>query len=265
LQRSSVDSGTPSTRPADAADAGAAIVTNSGARSPFLLLGDHAGRDIPSRLGNLGLSEPDLSRHIAWDIGAAGLGAKLSQRLDAAFISQRFSRLVIDCNRDPSRADSMPAESDGSAIPGNLDLTPAERADRIAQVFTPYHARIAEELNQRASRGLPTTVIALHSFTPAMRGHARPWKFGVLHLGASPYSEAVLARLRAEPGAGDVGDNEPYRMDDVDYTIPHHAIGRGLDYLELEVRQDLLADDAGQEAVSDQLARLLPLALGDVG
>ena len=218
---------------------------------------------MPSRLGDLGLSRADLSRHIAWDIGVAGLGRRLADRLDATFIAQRYSRLVIDCNRDPSRADSMPAISDGSVIPGNADLTAAEREARIAQVFTPYHAAIAAELDARTARGLPTIVVALHSFTPVMRAFQRPWRFGVLHLGESAFSDAMLARLRAEPDAGEVGDNEPYRMDDVDFTIPHHAIGRGLDYVELEVRQDLLADDAGQDAVAELLCRVLPASLGD--
>lgn len=226
-------------------------------------MGDHAGRVIPSRLADLGLTEPDLDRHIAWDIGVAGLGRRLSAALDATFIAQRFSRLVIDCNRDPARADSIPEISDGTVIPGNAALTPAERAARIAQVFTPYHDRIAAELDQRAARGLPTVVVALHSFTPVMQAFARPWRFGILHLGGSPFSDAMLARLRAEPDRPDVGDNEPYRMDDVDFTIPHHAIGRGLDYVELEVRQDLLADEAGQQAIAERLARVLPAALAD--
>jgi len=219
---------------------------------------------MPSRLGDLGLSEADLSRHIAWDIGVAGLGRRLSERLDACFIAQRWSRLVIDCNRDPGRADSIPAESDGSVIPGNVALTADERARRIAEVFTPYHAAIAAELDARSARGLPTIVVALHSFTPVMRAFQRPWRFGILHLGASAFSDAMLARLRADPDAGGVGDNEPYRMDEVDYTIPHHAIGRGLDYVELEVRQDLLADDAGQAAVAELLARVLPAALAGI-
>ncbi len=219
---------------------------------------------MPSRLGTLGLSEPDLSRHIAWDIGVAGLGLLLAQRLDAPFIAQRFSRLVIDCNRDPARADSIPAVSDGTPIPGNADLTDAERQARIDQVFTPYHAAIAAELDARQARGLPTIVVALHSFTPVMQAFERPWRFGILHLGGSAFSDAMLARLRAEPEAGEVGDNEPYRMDDVDFTIPHHAIGRGLDYVELEVRQDLLADAAGQEAIAEMVARVLPAALEDL-
>lgn len=258
MQDSSVDSETASTRLLDADDGEPAIVTNSGASSPFLLLGDHAGRGIPTRLADLGLSGADLNRHIACDIGVDGLGRELAARLDATFIAQRYSRLVIDCNRDPARPDSIPAESDATAIPGNRDLSDGDRRARIAEVFAPYHARIAAELDARAARGLPTLVVALHSFTPAMQGVARPWAFGVLHLGDSPFSDAMLAALRAEPDAPVVGDNAPYQMDDVDFTVPRHAIGRGLDYVELEVRQDLLADPAGQQAVADRLARILP-------
>lgn len=215
---------------------------------------------MPSRLGDLGLIGDDLTRHIAWDIGVAGLGRKLGEALGASFIAQRYSRLVIDCNRDPARADSIPATSDGSAIPGNADLSAADRQARIDEVFTPYHAAIAEALDARGDA--PTVVVALHSFTPVMQGFARPWRFGVLHLGDSAYSRAMLAALRHELGDDLVGDNQPYQMDTVDYTIPHHAIRRGLDYVELEVRQDLMADDAGETAVAALLARVLPAALG---
>jgi predicted N-formylglutamate amidohydrolase len=239
------------------------IVQNPGARSPFLLLGDHAGRAIPPELGDLGVSPADMDRHIAWDIGVAGLGKRLSEALDATFISQTVSRLVIDCNRDPARADAICEVSDGTVVPGNADLAPADRLHRIETVFAPYHAAIAAELDARADR--PTVVVALHSFTPSMDNQARPWLFGVLHMGNSAFSDAVLARLRAEPDAPEVGDNEPYRMDTVDFTIPHHAMRRGLDYLELEVRQDLIAHEKGQAAVADRLARLLPLALADLG
>ncbi len=241
-----------------------ALALNPGAASPFLLLGDHAGREIPASLAGLGLPGAELDRHIAWDIGIAAYGALLSQALDAAFIRQRFSRLVIDCNRNPGRPDAIPEVSDGAAIPGNQHLSPADRAARDAEVARPYHAAIAAELDQRAGRGLPTTLIALHSFTPRMIGFDRPWRFGVLHAHNSPYSRAVLARLRAEFGEAVVGDNQPYKMDEVDFTIPHHAGGRGLDYLELEVRQDLLADPAGQAEIAAIVARLLPAALADL-
>ncbi|HEY8002656.1 MAG TPA: N-formylglutamate amidohydrolase [Phenylobacterium sp.] len=242
-----------------------AIVRNPGAASPFLLLGDHAGREIPAALGDLGLTAAERRRHIAWDIGVAGLGDLLAAALGATFIRQRFSRLVIDCNRDPVRADAIPEVSDGTPIPGNRGLSPAAREARVVEVARPYHAAIADELHARAALGRPTTLVALHSFTPRMDGFARPWRFGVLHMENSPYSRAVLARLRAEVGAGLVGDNAPYRMDEVDFTIPRHAMARGLDYLELEVRQDLLARAPGRREVAAFLAHLLPRALTDVG
>jgi predicted N-formylglutamate amidohydrolase len=241
-----------------------AVALNPGAASPFLLLGDHAGREIPRSLGDLGLPGAEFDRHIAWDIGIAAYGALLSQALDATFIRQRFSRLVIDCNRDPGRADAIAEVSDGALIPGNRDLDPVDRLARVVEIAEPYHAAIAAELDGRAARGLPTTLVSLHSFTPRMNGFDRPWRFGVLHADDSPYSRAVLARLRGELGDGLVGDNQPYRMDEVDFTIPLHAGRRGLDYLELEVRQDLIADAAGQTEVAALVGRLLPLALADL-
>ncbi len=256
------DSAERSTPLIAADEPGPVIAYNLGAASPFLLVGDHAGRDIPRKLGDLGVCPADMDRHIAWDIGVAGLGENLSERLGAPFIRQRYSRLVLDCNRDPARPDAMPAVSDGTPIPGNAALTAAARAARVQAVFDPYHAAIAEAVEARAGR--PTFLVALHSFTPVMGGFARPWRFGVLHLGNSPLCDAVLARLRAEPEAGEVGDNEPYRMDGTDFTVPHHACARGLDYVELEIRQDLIAEPAGQADVAALLARVLPAALSDL-
>lgn len=240
------------------------IVQNPGARSPYLLVGDHAGVAIPRTLGDLGLPPEAFLRHIAVDIGICGLGPLLADRLGACFISQHYSRLVIDCNRDPARADAIAEVSDGTDIPANLGLTPADRQARIEAIFQPYHARIATELDWRAAQGLPTVMIALHSFTPVMRAFARPWRYGVLHLPGSAFSDAALAALREAFGDDLVGDNEPYRMDDIDFTVPHHAIARGLDYLELEVRQDLLETPEGQAevaaAIAPVLERLVPKA-----
>jgi predicted N-formylglutamate amidohydrolase len=242
-------------------------VRNAGGASPLLLVGDHAGREIPRRLGALGLPAAALEAHIACDIGVAGLGALISDALDATFIAQRYSRLVIDCNRDPARADSIAGVSDGIAVPGNASLSERARAERIAEVFQPYHDRIAPELDARAQAGRRTILVSLHSFTPVMAGKPRPWRFGVLHMGASPFSSAILDGLRGVLGPDLVGDNEPYRMDGTDYTAPHHAIARGLDYLELEVRQDLLSDPASQAEVAAMLVPLFrrhaPPATGD--
>lgn len=251
--------------PAGAGESPPWIACNPGADSPFLLVGDHAGRLIPTWLTPFGLPPAELERHIAWDIGVAGLGETLAQVLKAPFIQQRFSRLVIDCNRDPASPAAIPPVSDGTAIPANASLAAQDRKARVEALARPYHARIAAELDARAVRDLRTILVALHSFTPRMNGQPRPWRFGVVHAHDSPFSLAMLARLRADLGPDLVGDNQPYAMDGNDYTVPHHAGSRGLDYLEIEVRQDLMADRAGQEAVAARLARLLPLALADIG
>jgi predicted N-formylglutamate amidohydrolase len=258
MMGSGVDSRPASIRLLAAGDPAPVFVLNGGAPSPFLLLGDHAGRAIPHALGRLGLADADLDRHIAFDIGVQALGAALSTRLDATFVHQRYSRLVIDCNRRPGGDGSILAVSDGVAVAGNADLSPAAAHARLAEIYQPYQDEIARLLDARARR--PTVLIALHSFTPAMQGKARPWRLGVLHRHDSAFSTAVLELMRAELGAA-VGDNQPYAMDDTDNTIPLHADPRGLDYLELEVRQDLLADLPGQEGMADWLAPRLRTAL----
>jgi predicted N-formylglutamate amidohydrolase len=237
------------------------IVTNRGGGSPFLLIGDHAGRLIPTRLDGLGLDPAALDLHIAWDIGVAGLGEELARRLDACFLRQAYSRLVIDCNRRPGAEASIPTISDGVVIPGNEGLGPAEIAARQAEIYQPYQDAIAAELDRRAGRR--TLLISLHSFTPVFQGFVRPWRVGVLHRGDSALSAGMLAVLQRELGEA-AGDNEPYRMDETDNTVPLHADGRGLDYLELEVRQDLIVDLAGQAAMAAVIAPLLLEAAGSI-
>ncbi|HEX4197890.1 MAG TPA: N-formylglutamate amidohydrolase [Caulobacteraceae bacterium] len=238
-------------------DPSPAIVVNPGGPAPFLLLGDHAGRRVPQRLGDLGLPPEAFERHIAWDIGVAGVGERLAAALDAPFIRQAYSRLVIDCNRVPGAEDSVPEISDGQSIPGNLHLNPADRAARRDEIYAPYQAAISAALDQRDGR--PTLLVSLHSFTPVFQGFARPWRFGVLHRNDSGLSRRALAWLRAAFGEA-AGDNQPYAMDGIDNTIPLHADARGLDYLELEMRQDLVADAAGQDEVAAVVARLLRAA-----
>jgi predicted N-formylglutamate amidohydrolase len=218
---------------------------------------DHAGRAIPRRLDTLGLPAAALEEHIAWDIGALGLSRRLAEALDAGLVHQTYSRLVIDCNRAPDHPGSIVTVSDGSTIPGNLGLGTHETKTRRKEVFEPYHARIAAELDDRQARGVPTLLVCIHSFTPRMAGFERPWHVGVLHLGDSPASTALLERLRRDDGLV-VGDNEPYAMDGTDYTAPVHRRGRGIDAVELEVRQDLLQDPASAHRIADLFIRLLP-------
>lgn len=231
-----------------------------GGRSPFLLLGDHAGNAIPAALRDLGLDERERSRHIAWDIGVRALGERLAERLDAPFIHQPYSRLVVDCNRAPGSPQSIVAVSDGTAIPGNEELDPAAVEARIAAVHRPYHEAIAAEIDRRRAAGRTTILVALHSFTPVMAGFERPWGAGLLHdKGETAFSLRLLEELRRVPGL-DVGDNEPYRMDEVDYTIPRHAWPAGLAYAELEVRQDHLSTPEGATRWAALLAEALTAA-----
>src|ERR1700710_1567165 len=148
---------------------------NTAARSPFLLTCDHYGRLIPRALGDLGLPASELTRHIAWDIGIAGVAEQLSKHLDAHLIAQRYSRLVIDCNRPPCVASSIPVLSESTNVPGNEGLTRATAEARRQAIFDPYHRRIAEVVDRRSRENMPTVLVALHSFTPNYAGVARPW------------------------------------------------------------------------------------------
>ena len=229
------------------ADPAPVAIVNPGGLSPFLFIGDHAGNVIPSSLGDLGLSEPERHRHIAWDIGVAGLGTALATILDATFVRQTYSRLVVDCNRAPDAPDAMPAVSNGTIVPANVALADADRAARVAAIHEPYQQAIADVLARRDAAGRATVLISLHSFTPALAGGgSRPWQIGILHDGGdATFARVLLAQLRTD-GALTVGDNEPYRMDLIDYTVPLHAYAARRPYAELEIRQDLLADVQGE-------------------
>jgi predicted N-formylglutamate amidohydrolase len=241
----------------EAGEPEAAVAENPSADAPFLLVCDHAGRAVPRRLNDLGLPAAALEAHIAWDIGALDLSRRLGGALGATVIHQTYSRLVIDCNREPGHPQSIAAVSDGWTVPGNVGLTPDEAEARRRAVFDPYHARIAAELDARRARGAATLLVCVHSFTPSMAGVERPWRVGILHMGDSPASTALLERLGREEGL-EVGDNEPYAMDGTDYTAPFHRRGRGMDAVELEVRQDLLRDPATFRHMADLFIRLLP-------
>lgn len=233
--------------------------SNARGAAPFVLVGDHAGRAIPMSLAGLGLGQEAMDSHIAWDIGVRGLGEELSRALDAPFVHQRYSRLVIDCNRALSRSDSIPESSGGVPIPGNRDIAPSGRTARVTEVYEPYQACIAALLDGRQDAGRHAVLVSLHSFTPSLQGQSRPWKIGVLHRGDSGLSHRMLALLKAELG-DEAGDNEPYAMDDADNTVPLHAHPRGLDYLELEVRQDLIDGPEGQAAIGAFIAERLQRA-----
>jgi len=232
--------------------------------SPFLIASDHAGRRIPRRLGSLGLAESELRRHIGWDIGAWAVSTLLADALETLAVGQGYSRLVIDCNRAPHWASACPQVSESTPIPGNANLSPADRAARVAEIHAPYHAALAGLVQARIGATRPLLFVAMHSFTPHYKGVARPWHAGVLFDAAEPsgvaLAEIMLGLLRDEPELV-VGANEPYVLSATsDHSVPVHAHANGVPYLELEIRQDLIADPAGQRAWANRLARLVPRA-----
>jgi len=229
---------------------------NSNGASPFLLACDHYGRLIPRALDDLGVPASELQRHIGWDIGIGAVSTRLADALGAHMIAQRYSRLVIDCNRPLHVPSSIPPISEVTRIPGNEGLTDDARMARRRAIFDPYHNRITEILEARAARGQPTILLAMHSFTPVYTGIARPWHIGTLYEHDMRLPHLLLKALRAEHGLV-VGDNEPYAVrEGSDYTIPVHGAARGLIHTGIEIRQDLITEEAGQREWAERLARI---------
>lgn len=237
------------------------VVERRAGASPVLLVCDHAGREIPRRLASLGLSERELSTHVASDLGVAALGRRLAARLDATAILNAYSRLVIDVNRPPGAADSIVTLSERTRIAANEGLSADDVRQRFDEVFQPYHRRIRDELDVRRGRGAPSVLVALHSFTPVYLDDARPWHAGVLYGRDPRLGRVVLDGLRRDAALA-VGENEPYAVSDAtDYTIVTHGEQRGIPHVELEIRQDLLASDAGVQEWAERLAAVLADAL----
>jgi len=229
-------------------------------KSTFLLTCDHASRALPRALGNLGVSDEELTRHIAWDIGVAEVARRISETLDACLILQNYSRLVIDANRPLGTPQSILSLSERTRVPGNEALSALDVARRELEVFVPYHESIRHKLDERRAEGLPVALCSLHSFTPAYLDAERPWHVGLLYNRDARLSRALIALLRAEPALV-VGDNQPYDVsEDTDYTVIIHGERRGVPCMEIEIRQDLIADEAGQREWGDRLSSLLPRA-----
>jgi predicted N-formylglutamate amidohydrolase len=233
-------------------------IINQASSGPWVLTCDHASNRVPRALGTLGLGSADLARHIGWDIGAAAVTRGLAARLDAWAILQNYSRLVIDANRPPGVPSSIPIRSELTDIPGNIALSPDEAEQRRIEIFAPYHDAITAHLDARKAAGRPAFLVTMHSFTPVYENDARPMHAGVLYNREKRLAHALLRLLRAEPDLM-VGDNEPYSVDDhSDYGINVHGEHRGLPCVEIEIRQDLIAEPAGQALWIERLARLLP-------
>jgi predicted N-formylglutamate amidohydrolase len=240
-------------------------VVNAAGGSPLVLACEHASNYIPARFANLGLPAAALQRHIAYDIGAAAVARHMAEQLDAVLVLSGYSRLLIDCNRPLESPTSIPVRSEDTDIPGNIGLTPEQRAERDRLFCAPFRTRLGEILEARMRARHPTLLIGVHSFTPVFLGVARPWHAGVLYLRARRLAAALLAGLRAEPALV-VGENEPYRVTlEGDYTVPWQGEARGIATALFEVRQDLIADDAGAATWGERLTRVLRPLVEDAG
>jgi predicted N-formylglutamate amidohydrolase len=240
------------------------IVVNEKGPSPVVLICEHAGRVIPKSLGSLGLSPEDLTRHIAWDIGAEAVARGLSQALDAPLVLQRYSRLAYDCNRPPESPDAMPVVSETTRIPGNENLAPEARLARIRGIYRPFHDAVSRFLDQRAAQGVASLLVTMHSFTPTYKGRRRHLDLGVLHDRDARLADLVLGlcgRLKDIV----VKRNEPYGpQDGVCHTLNLHGGPRGLNHVMLEIRNDLISHEAGQVQWVQRLTAILEQAVARI-
>lgn len=236
-------------------------VVNPDGSSPYVLLCEHASPRIPRVLGDLGLPMAEQMRHIGWDIGAQALALGLSAALDAPLFIANYSRLVVDCNRPIGNPSLIPEVSETTEVPGNRRLGAAARQIRIDTLFLPYHAAVARRLDRRQDAGQPTLVVGVHSFTSVYKGQSRPLHVGILFSQAEDFGRAIIAALASDPGLR-VAANQPYRIDSDDYTVPVHGDARGIPSALLEIRQDLISDEAGIAEWAERLTQALCRAAG---
>lgn len=228
---------------------------------PWLVTVDHASARVPDAVsgGNLGLSDHDMARHIAFDIGALGLARALGRALNGPVVASRFSRLVIDPNRGEDDPTLVMQLYDGSIIPANRAIPAQDVQMRLETYYRPYHGAIAALAQARAG----ATLLAVHSFTPQLRGRPpRPWHVGVLYAKDDRLARPLLQRLRAEPGIV-VGDNQPYTGALQGDAMDRHGVQPGRRHVLIELRNDLIATPQGQQAWAKRLAPILQAALRD--
>jgi|GEM_PF-55490 len=226
-------------------------------RGPFLLICEHAGKAIPAFLSDLGIEHSEMERHIAYDIGAEAVARNLSGVLKAPLHIQRYSRLVIDCNRPFEAIDSIPEVSDGTTIPMNAGLSDFERRLRYEKIHEPYHLSIAAALDRLLDDNLRPILLAIHSFTPVLRhtGAQRKCELGLLFNRDDRFANTMFAEVRAKYPDIQVALNEPYTVDDLsDYAIPVHGEQRGLPHVLIEIRNDLISDEVGQSRWAEIIA-----------
>lgn len=242
-------------------------MTRSAAFAPFeiiegardkglVLIADHAGRELPDEYGELGVPRGEFDRHIAYDLGVEMVTRKLARKLGVPAVMARFSRLLIDANRGEDDPTLIRQLYDGTVIPGNYPMADDERERRLERFHRPYHDAVnAMIASVVAASGQAPFIFSIHSFTPAMRGAARPWHVGILW-DLDPRAPVPLIEMLGKDKSLVVGDNEPYDGALRGDTMFRHAIAKGYAHVLIEIRQDLIAGEAGAE---EWAARLTPM------
>ncbi|WP_205520444.1 N-formylglutamate amidohydrolase [Tropicibacter sp. Alg240-R139] len=231
----------------------AACALNVRGQGQAILVCEHASRFVPDSLNGLGLSDEAARSHAAWDIGALELSVELMRALDAPLVHSRVSRLAYDCNRPPSAPDAIPPKSERFDVPGNNDLSNAQRTARVIEVYEPFRDLLSQTLDTRPA---PPVLITIHSFTPIYRGERRTVELGILH---DTDDRAAQLLLKAAQSSGlNTALNEPYSATDgVTHTLREHGLKRGLPNVMIEVRNDLIDTPAGVNRISGLLAPML--------
>ncbi|MFL4469069.1 N-formylglutamate amidohydrolase [Tateyamaria armeniaca] len=233
-------------------------VSRRNGRSPIVLVCEHASAHIPADLKDLGVSAAARRSHVAWDPGAMAVARAMSQTLDATLVSSTISRLVYDCNRPPEAPDAIPVRSEAYDVPGNRGLTNADRRARVARYYAPFRDRLASEIARRTD----PIIVTIHSFTPVYNGQTREVEIGILHDSDSRLADAMLRNAPRR----DVRRNAPYGpKDGVTHTLKEHGLKHGHLNVMIEVRNDLIADDASQKTMAQMLTDWMGRALQDVG
>lgn len=224
----------------DEGDPAPVSTMNAGSMSPVALICEHAGQSIPARLGDLGLAPGDIDKHVGWDIGASEVTSILADRLSAPAVFQRYSRLVIDCNRPPKAPDSVPAVSHGVTVPGNGSLSAIDHWTRVAEIFLPFQQAVDTVLEQRR------LALSVHSFEADLGQGFRPWDIGLLYRKDQRTSALLQAAIERRDPSLTVGMNEPYTIDDEsDFFVPWHGEARNIGHVLIEIRNDHLRTSEG--------------------
>lgn len=235
----------------------AAIVVNKDGSSPFVLVCEHAGLELPEALGDMGMSPTELKSHVAWDPGAAAVAELMATELNGTLIKQRYSRLVYDCNRPPSSDEAMRAVSEDTRIPANADLSEDDKQWRIRNIYEDFHDCVAQHLDKRDE----PVLVTIHSFTPVYHGVQRRVDVGILHDDDSRLADAVLSVAEFDEGVV-VLRNEPYGPEDgVTHTLKLHGEKRQILNVMIEIKSELIDDEKNQQHYAHQLAKAIKKAV----